>query len=239
MGRSATSAVAVVVVLAALSSCSADDQSEPGQSSQRQVEPDVQPEATEDEQRPGGVVTLQPGLPGEAASTGPVEVPEPEPENHSDIAFMQMMIPHHAQAVTMAKLAEERAQDPAVRRLADRIKAAQGPEILFMAAWLEERGLDVPSAADDPESFDHGAHGHEGMEGMLTPGQMKALRQARGKRFDELFLRQMIQHHSGAIQMAGVAAEEGVDRTVAEVAADVSVTQSAEIGRIEDLLRDL
>ena len=239
IARSATATLAAVVAVAALTSCSADDPPEPAPSAQRESEPDVEPEETEEEQRPGEVVTLQPGLPGEAASTGPVEVPEPEPENHSDIAFMQMMIPHHAQAVTMAKLAEKRAQDPAVRRLADRIKAAQGPEILFMAAWLEERGLDVPAAADDPEAFDHGAHGHEGMHGMMTPRQMKALSQARGKRFDELFLRQMIQHHSGAIQMAGVAAEEGVDRTVAEVAADVSVTQSAEIGIIEDLLREL
>ncbi|HXH79605.1 DUF305 domain-containing protein [Nocardioides sp.] len=212
----------------ALSACSADEP--PDQAAKQEARPG------ETATTPGEVVTLQPGLPGEPATTGPAEVAEEEPENHSDIAFMQMMIPHHAQAVSMAELAEKHARTPAVRRLADRVKAAQGPEILFMAAWLEERGLDVPVAADHPDSFDHSAHGHDGMEGMLTPAQMQTLAHARGKQFDGLFLRRMIQHHAGAIAMAGRAAEEGTDRTVLEVAADVSVTQNTEIARMQDLL---
>lgn len=213
--------------LAALAGCSAD-------------EPTAAPRGAEPEtERAGEVVTLQPGLPGESATTGPAEVAEAEVENHSDIAFMQMMIPHHAQAIAMAKLAEEHAVNPAVRRFAGRVKAAQGPEILFMAAWLEERDLDVPSAADDPEAFDHSTHGHNSMHGMLSPAQMEALTHARGARFDEMFLRRMVQHHAGAVQMAGVVAEEGTDLTVSQVAADVSVVQNTEIARLRDLLRRL
>lgn len=189
------------------------------------------------EERPDGVVTVQPGLPGEAATTGSAAaVPETE-ENHSDIAFMQMMIPHHAQAVAMAKLAHKHAVDPAVRRLAGRVKAAQGPEIMFMAAWLDERGLDVPAAADDPMDFDHSAHGHDEMVGMLSPAEMAQLSKARGRQFDEMFLRRMIRHHAGAVQMAGVVAADGSDLTVSGVAADVSVVQNSEIARMRDLLR--
>lgn len=194
------------------------------------------PEASGPAPRPDGVTTIQPGLPGEPARTGAAEVPEVE-ANHADVAFMQMMLPHHAQAIEMAALAERHAVDPRVRRLAGRIKAAQGPEITFMAAWLERQGVEVPTAADDPGEFDHAAHGHGTMPGMLTDAQMQRLRDARGRAFDRLFLRHMIGHHAGAVEMAAVVAEEGSDLTVAEVAADVSVTQSTEIALMRQMLR--
>ena len=185
-----------------------------------------------------GVRTIQPGLPGEPATTGAAEVAEVE-MNHADIAFMQMMIPHHAQAIVMAKLAERHAVDEQVRRLAGRIRAAQGPEITAMAAWLDRQGLEVPSAADDPEDFDHSAHGHSAMAGMLTGPEMDRLETARGRSFDRLFLEGMIGHHAGAVEMAATVAEEGSDLTVAEMAADVSVTQTIEIARMRDMLRSI
>lgn len=186
----------------------------------------------------GAVTTLQPGLPGEPAETGPAEVEEVE-ENHADIAFMQMMIPHHAQAIEMSGLALEHAADDRVRRLAERIKVAQGPEILAMAAWLDERGYEVPRAAEDHSKYDHGAHGHGEMAGMLSEEEMAELADARGARFDRLFLRGMIAHHGGAIEMSAVATEEGADLTVQQMAADVSVTQTVEIDIMRELLRDL
>lgn len=194
------------------------------------------PETSGPATRPEGVTTLQPGMPGEPASTGAAEVAEVG-ANHADIAFVQMMLPHHAQAIEMAELAERHAVDPRVRRLAGRIKAAQGPEIIFLAAWLERQGVEVPTAADDPTDFDHSTHGHATMPGMLTAAQMERLADLRGRAFDRLFLRHMIGHHAGAVEMAAVVAEEGSDLTVAEVAADVSVTQSTEIALMREMLR--
>src|SRR5918992_3903913 len=52
-----------------------------------------------------GLTIIQPGRPGEDASTGSPEEPVAEQPSHADIAFMQMMVPHHAQAVEMAGLA--------------------------------------------------------------------------------------------------------------------------------------
>ena len=97
-------------------------------------------------------------------------------ENSPEPGFARDMSVHHAQAVEMARLARTRAADPSVRRLAARIAAAQGPEILLMAAWLEEQGVEVPGRGDDPMAYDHAAHGHDGMEGMLTPDQLDELR---------------------------------------------------------------
>ncbi|UFN45870.1 DUF305 domain-containing protein [Nocardioides okcheonensis] len=182
------------------------------------------------------VTVLQPGSPGEAATTGgPVELPEGS-FNHSDVAFVQMMVPHHAQALEMADLAADRASSRPVRVLASRIRAAQGPEIVMMSSWLEEHDLDVPAPDDDPMEFDHSAHGHDPMMGMLTPAQMDDLAQASGARFDRLFLRGMVQHHQGALDMAQTVAVDGEDLRVAEMAADIDVTQRVEIQRMQDLL---
>ena len=151
---------------------------------------------------------------------------------------MQMMVPHHAQAIVMSKLAEKHARSDRVRELAARIRAAQGPEILMMAAWLEERDMAVPTAAEDPSEWDHSEHGHNGMVGMLTDAQMDELARARGTAFDRLFLRAMVQHHEGAIDMADDVAVDGIDIMVSEVAADVALTQTAEIGRMQEMLDD-
>ena len=199
-------------------------------------------EQPEGEPRSGpsaGTDVLQPGAPGEANETlGPEELAEAaEPEfNQADVAFMQMMVPHHAQAIVMAKLAPGRAAARRVKVLAERIRAGQGPEILMMASWLQERNMQVPSAAEDPSEWDHSQHGHNPMMGMLTHAQMRRLATARGAAFDQLFLEGMIQHHRGAVEMAGDVAVDGVDLIVGEVAADVSATQSAEIDRMRELL---
>jgi len=188
----------------------------------------------------GDLTVIQPGRPGEEASTGTPGEPVEQPlANHPDIAFMQMMVPHHAQALEMAKLARRHAVDPAVRRMAARIRAAQGPEILTMSAWLERENVEVPQPDDDPREFDHADHGHDGMLGMLSEAEMTALEKARGSRFDRLFLRAMIRHHRGAVGMAETVSAEGSDVLVAELAADVHVTQTSEIGRMRELLDHL
>lgn len=45
--------------------------------------------------------------------------------NAADVAFAQQMIPHHRRALSMAKLADTRAQSPAIKTLAAQIEAAQ------------------------------------------------------------------------------------------------------------------
>ena len=50
--------------------------------------------------------------------------------NDADVAFAQMMIPHHREAVEMAALAIDRAQNPEVKALAEQIRSAQEPEII-------------------------------------------------------------------------------------------------------------
>lgn len=185
-----------------------------------------------------GATILQPGRPGEAASTlNPGQIPSAPEWNDSDVAFVQMMVPHHAQALEMSHLAETRAGSAQVRSLARRIAGGQGPEILTMSAWLQQRNIDVPKAGDD--AHDHSHHGQEPIMGMLTGAEMKRLAMAEGSTFDRLFLRGMVGHHDGAVEMAGAVSVAGADVQVSEMAADVVASQSAEIGRMRAMLRDL
>ncbi|HET7351465.1 MAG TPA: DUF305 domain-containing protein [Marmoricola sp.] len=187
-----------------------------------------------------GPKVIQPGRPGESArEVDPTSVEPSDEWNHTDVAYVQMMIPHHAQAVQMARLADKHAKDTRVRTLAERIGAGQAPEIQTMAAWLKQRDMEVPRAGEAPGKYDHSKHGHNAMMGMLTPAEMKRLAAARDTEFDRLFLRGMIRHHRGAVAMSQQAARDGADVIVGEMTADVNATQSAEINRMRDLLARL
>jgi len=183
------------------------------------------------------VAELQPGAPGEDTTTRNPSEPLEEPDaTHDDVAFMQMMVLHHRQALEMSALVPDRADDQRVRDVAARIEAAQGPEILVMAQWLTERSIDVPAPGANPAEYDHAQHGHAGMVGMLTPDELGELADAEGAEFDRLYLEDMVRHHEGAVEMARFVLEHGADPRVNELATGIVAEQSAEIARLEQLL---
>src|SRR5688500_17358018 len=57
----------------------------------------------------------------------------------ADVRFMQNMIGHHAQAITMAAMAPSGGASDHVLRLAQKIDISQRDEIVMMKAWLGER----------------------------------------------------------------------------------------------------
>ncbi|MFF0273936.1 DUF305 domain-containing protein [Streptomyces sp. NPDC094447] len=172
---------------------------------------------------------VAPGRPGEPARRiSPEEaarlLPDESP-NGADFTYAQMMIVHHRQALTMTALAPERAGSPQVKKVAERIAAAQKPEIGAMEGWLKNNGGPREQAG----------HDHHTMPGMATEAQLRQLGAARGKAFDELFLKLMITHHEGAVTMAAEVLSEGNNVLVEEMANDVIAQQTAEIGRMRDL----
>jgi uncharacterized protein (DUF305 family) len=174
-----------------------------------------------------GPSVIAPGKPGEAAQTLSAEDAaqqrtEDDSPNSADFAYARMMIEHHTQALQLTELAPEQAQSGKVKALAARITAAQGPEITTMKGWLD---------AHDGEKHPT-AHQHEAMPGMATEAQLKELRAARGKTFDELFLKLMITHHDGAISMATDVKAQGNNIQIEEMADDVIAQQTSEISRM-------
>ncbi|MFE9609532.1 DUF305 domain-containing protein [Streptomyces sp. NPDC006012] len=154
--------------------------------------------------------------------------------NAQDVAFAQGMIPHHQQAVEMARLAAGRAASAQVKDLATRIEKAQGPEITTMTGWLRTWGEDVPMAGMD--HGDSGMSGNPGMTGMMDDKDMTALEKATGKDFDTKFLTMMVEHHRGAVEMATTEQDKGAYGPAKSLAGSVVSAQNAEIGEMRKLL---
>lgn len=175
---------------------------------------------------------IVPGRPGEPARTLPadkVQIPAADTHSATDVWFVRMMIPHHTQAIEMASLAAGRAHNPQIAAIAERIKAAQLPEILQMRAWLKQHGLD--------ESVGEKGHDHTTMPGMQPPSAMKALAGAEGANFDRMFVEMMSAHHQGAIDMAGLRLRSsGGDIMVERMANAIGFEQEVEIARLRDIL---
>jgi uncharacterized protein (DUF305 family) len=151
--------------------------------------------------------------------------------NDADVTFAQSMIAHHEQAVEMATMAQERASSTEVKQLADKIAAAQGPEIDTMTGWLEDWGQEV--AADSGSGMDHS--GSDG-SGMMSDDDMESLGSATGAEFDQMFLEMMIEHHTGAIEMAKTEQEDGENPDAIALAEKIEADQTAEIAQMQDLL---
>jgi uncharacterized protein (DUF305 family) len=148
-----------------------------------------------------------------------------------DVRFVQAMIPHHAQALTMTDLVPDRTGNETMHRLARRIEVSQKVEIAIMERWLERRGETVP------EGHHHGPL----MPGMLTEEELARLAAATGDQFDRLFLEFMIRHHEGALVMVAdlFSAGGGQEAEIFQFASHVDADQRAEIARMREMLNIL
>jgi uncharacterized protein (DUF305 family) len=149
--------------------------------------------------------------------------------NAADVKFAQDMIPHHGQAIAMAKLATTRASSPQVRTLAQKIEGAQDPEIKTMSEWLKAWDEEVPSA----DMGDMAGHGS--MPGMMSTDEMAELENTSGLEFDKMFINMMIRHHQGAIDMAKTEQKDGKHAKAKALAAQIETAQTAEIGEMQTL----
>jgi uncharacterized protein (DUF305 family) len=185
---------------------------------------------------------VQPGAPGQPSRTlSPEELAELEPPEHTqaDVDFVRGMIHHHAQALWMTGLAPKRSTWKDLQQLALRMDLSQQAEVEQMRKWLQVRGEPAPEL--------HRIHGHahgigmRPMPGMLDRDQVQQLRRASGKEFDRLFLRFMIQHHRGAVQMVEelYATDGGLEPEVDAIARHIDSDQLIEIGRMEQMLATL
>ncbi|MFD4675565.1 DUF305 domain-containing protein [Lentzea sp. NPDC058450] len=161
-----------------------------------------------------------------AACGGPANNAAPKTNNDADVTFAQQMVPHHEQALDMAKLVPSRSSDAKVRDLAQRVEKAQGPEITQLNQWLKEWGA-------EPKS-DH--QGHD-MSGMMSDEDMGKLEKAGGAEFDRLWLEMMIEHHEGAVEMAKKELTDGKDENAKKLAQAVIDGQQQEITEMRELLK--
>ncbi|MCG5220069.1 DUF305 domain-containing protein [Streptosporangium soli] len=126
--------------------------------------------------------------------------------NGTDVAWLQLTIAMDEQALLLFDLATEhatehateRAADPAIRRLAVRLREEHATGLVKLRRARDRAGLD----ATNP---------HEGhlMPGMVTAANLATLRKATGTTFDRLFLKALRDHLAQTALLAGSARKAG------------------------------
>jgi uncharacterized protein (DUF305 family) len=182
-------------------------------------------------------VIVQPGQPGSASKIIDAQTAINIADTSytlDDVLFLQQMIPHHEQAILLSTLAPDRTNSESILDLAKRIESSQHDEILFMKDWLGSRG-------EESHHIKISNH-HMKMMGMATKTQIEELSALNGFSFDDLFLRLMISHHRGAIQMVEHLKNQpgsAFDQVLNDFVSDLDNDQSVEIERMNLLLTNL
>ena len=161
----------------------------------------------------------------------------------ADVDFLQGMIVHHEQAIVMSEMADERTNNKSILDLAKRIDASQKDEINFMESWLKDRD-EFKKVVDEHHHnhHDHNMHKYIDMVGMATPKQLNDLSNSDSTSFDRLFLKLMINHHDGALEMVEELKKypgNTYDPILNEFVSDLINDQGVEIERMNTLLTGL
>ncbi|MGH3344131.1 MAG: DUF305 domain-containing protein [Carbonactinosporaceae bacterium] len=153
--------------------------------------------------------------------------------SQADMDFAIAMQGHHQQAIRMASMVHERSDHPKIEDLAQQITRTQAPEVDLFARWIRtwaKRGATMP--AHTHESVDHGP-------GTMSDAAMMRLDRSSGVRFDRMFLKMMIRHHAGAVEMAGTEIAKGESRGARTLAKEIKRSQADEIETMRRLLARL
>lgn len=151
-----------------------------------------------------------------------------------DQHFIEMMIPHHQDAVDMAELALVRATHPELKKLAETIKRDQTREIQQMRTWYQQwYRTSVPTTS----MMGRGMMGRPGRMG-LNPGMgsmmqidLEDLKTAPD--FDREFILQMVPHHQMAVMMSQMLLNGSNRPEMQTLGGNIIRTQTNEINQME------
>lgn len=151
--------------------------------------------------------------PTESADTKPMSDP------HDDLTFAVHMAHHHRDGIAMADHVIAEGSDPAVAKLAKRIRADQLKELAILDRVAKRSDKQARGEAEPPKDHD--------ME-----REMARLNEASGNEADRLFLEQMITHHAQALIMARSALPHLSASALRKMAKQAFAKQAREIGEL-------
>ena len=129
---------------------------------------------------------------GATSTAGSSSTPEgPLP---ADVTYMSMMVPHHDQGLFLTTLVPDRASSEALERLTVTMDNQHVEELGQIQGLLRSWGRPVPGAGADPAM--------RASMGMASDAELARLGTLRGPAFDQEWIRVMIRHHQGAIDMS-------------------------------------
>lgn len=148
---------------------------------------------------------------------------------NADVDFARGMIPHHQGAVDMVAVLLKHSKNQELRELAEFMKTWQNQEIGIMKRWLSARDTGPKDLCDcDAETT---KKYREAMDKMHRDMAIKYTGNV-----DVDFVNGMIPHHQGAIDMAWILIEHGVDPELRKIARDVIRSQEQEIAFMKEWL---
>jgi uncharacterized protein (DUF305 family) len=132
-----------------------------------------------------------------------------------------------------------------VRGLAFDIASTQNNQVGRMQGWLSLWGYSPTGGETMSWMAGDMAHMHQGsaaegslMPGMATEDELANLRSLHGPAFDVEFLRLMIRHHQGGLEMAQYAQAHGETEVVRTLAKSIADSQTAETELMTGMLSD-
>jgi uncharacterized protein (DUF305 family) len=137
-----------------------------------------------------------------------------------EIHFMTRMIDHHAMAVMMGSLCEDRAIHPELLQLCENIVTSQSEQIQMMQSWLADwYGIDYA-----PE---------------MTPGNQQKIDQMAtmsGAEFEIMFMQMMIRHHHKAVIEGSTCVDRAYHPEVIALCENIVASQSEQIAQMQTWL---
>jgi uncharacterized protein (DUF305 family) len=157
-------------------------------------------------------VTAVAALLSGCAGSGVEETP-----NAADTTYASSVVSHHAQTLALLDLTLGRdGLDPRVGTFADRARPQLFAEVNAATKRLTAWDAKVPQTALEHTHDDTGTY-DTSIPGVLSSDRLHTLGQAKGRAFERAWLRALISHERGALELADEAARAGQD--VAAVAA--------------------
>jgi uncharacterized protein (DUF305 family) len=161
--------------------------------------------------------------PPPVARSAPATSPQQE-HNQADVVFLQNMVLHHTQAITMSQIARNQASAAQVKDLAARIEAEQSPQIQQMSSLLTEWGIPAPATTGGTGTTNGVGHGQ-------LPGTVS------GAGFDRAFLEMMIVHHQDAVDMSQIELAQASNPVTRNLAQQIISADQAQISEMQTLLQ--
>lgn len=140
---------------------------------------------------------------------------------NDDKSFLEHMIPHHEEAISVSELLLTKSTNQELRALATTIIAAQKAEVTQMKSWYQTWfGSEYQSTAS------------------YMP-MMRDLRNLDSKTADALYIDDMIQHHNSAIVSANSLLGFTKRPELTSLANNIISTQAAESGQLINIANDI
>ncbi|TMS52464.1 DUF305 domain-containing protein [Mycobacterium sp. DBP42] len=164
-----------------------------------------------------------------AATDEPIVTGEPDGFNAQDFTFAHNMMTHAQQGIDMSTLVPERSTNAGVVAFASASATTLQSEMAVLRAlwvqWKENPDIKTGDAGSDAT-----------MKGLVSEAAIAELTSSSGTEFDTLWLRSMISHNQGAIEMAHGEIAEGKNLDAVSMANQIVKVRQTEIDSMQRML---